>query len=157
MSRRILPDCCWCATLFNKIDWLGRKRFAATKKGPSKTMHIGRLGARRMGKTMFRSTQFRFAVIALFAVAAIPLTTASAGAFNQENLGGGGGGNSTFADPDEQVNHFGQGVRPFGSNGPVVQFGGQQGQLTPFGRFQGNGFNSPPPPDPYSRPLGNGN
>ena len=57
---------------------------------------------------MFRSTQFRFAVIALFAVAAIPLTTASAGAFNQENLGGGGGGNSTFADPDEQVNHFGQ-------------------------------------------------
>jgi hypothetical protein len=93
---------------------------------------------------MFRSMQFRFAVIALFAVAAIPLTTASARAFSQENSGAGEGGNSTFADPDEQVNHFGQGVRPFGSNGLVVQFGGQQGQLTPFGRFQGNGFNSPP-------------
>ena len=66
-------DCGWCATLFNKVDWIGRKCFAATKKGPSETMHIGCLGARGgMGKTMFRSTQFRFAVIALFAVAAIP-------------------------------------------------------------------------------------
>jgi hypothetical protein len=109
-----------------------------------------------MSKTMFRSTQLRFAAIALFAVAAISLTAASARAFSQENLGAGGGRNSTFADPDEQVNNFGRGAHPFGSNGPVVQFGAQQGRLTPFGRYQGNGFNSPPP-EPYSRPLGNGN
>jgi hypothetical protein len=109
-----------------------------------------------MGNTMFRSTQIRFAVIALFAVAVVSLTTASARAFSQENLST--GGNATrFADPDERVKNFGQGSQPFGPNGPMVQFGAQQGQLTPFGRFQGNGFNSPPPPDPYSRPLGNGN
>ena len=104
-----------------------------------------------MGKTMFRSTQFRFAVIALFAVAAISLTTASARAFGQENSGAGGGGNSTFADPDEQVNifGFGQGAQPFGSNGPV-QFGAQQGRITPFGHFQSNGLTSPP--DPLTRP-----
>jgi hypothetical protein len=106
---------------------------------------------------MLRSTQIRLAVIALFAVAVVSLTAASARAFSQENLGGGGGGNSTFADPDEQVNNFSRGAHLFGSNGATVQFGAQQGQLTPFGRFQGNGFNSPPPPDPYSRPLGNGN
>jgi hypothetical protein len=105
---------------------------------------------------MFRSTQIRLAVIGLFAVAVVSLTAASVWAFSQQNLGSGGGGNSTFADPDEQVNNFGQAARPFGSNGPVVQFGARQGQLTPFGRFQSNGFNSPPP-DPYSRPLGNGN
>lgn len=109
-----------------------------------------------MGKTMFRSTQLRFAVMALLAVAVVSLTAASARAFSQENLGAGGGGNSRFADPDERVNNFGTGAHLFGSNGPVVQFGAQQGQLVPFGRFQGNGFNSPPP-EPYARPLGNGN
>ena len=103
---------------------------------------------------MFRSTQLRFAVIALFAVAvaAVSLTTASARAFSQENSAAGGGGNSTFADPDEQVNifGFGQGAQPFGSNGPV-QFGAQHGQLIPLGHFQSNGLSSPPP-DPLSRP-----
>ena len=43
-----------------------------------------------MGKTMFRSRQLRFATIALFAVAAVSLTAASAGAFSQENGGAGG-------------------------------------------------------------------
>ena len=97
------------------------------KKGPKRNYaHCVFGGARRYGEKMFRSTQFRFAVIALFAVAAIPLTTAAARAFSQENSGAGGGGNSTFADPDEQVNIFGQGAgaQPFGSNGPV-QFGAQ--------------------------------
>ena len=103
---------------------------------------------------MFRSTQLRFAAIALFAVAVVLLTAASAGHSVRKILALAGGSNSRFADPDEQVNNFGR--HPFGSNGPVVQFGAQQGQLTPFGRYQGNGFNSPPP-DPYSRPLGNGN
>ena len=100
---------------------------------------------------MFRSTQLRFAAIALFAMAAVSLTTASARAFSQENGGAGGGSNSTFADPDEQVNifGFGQGAQPFGSNGSV-QFGAQQGQPTPFKHFQSNGLTSPP--DPLTRP-----
>jgi hypothetical protein len=115
-------------------------------------MRIGCWGRAGKGKTMFRSTRFRFAVIALFSITAIPLTTASARAFSQESSGAGEGGNSTFADPDEQVNIFGQGggAQPFGSNG-AVQFGAQQGQPTPFRHFQSNGLSSPPP-DPLSRP-----
>jgi hypothetical protein len=106
---------------------------------------------------MLRLTQLRFATLALFAVAAVSLTAVPARAFTQQNLSAGGGGSSTFADPDDQVKKFGRGAQPFGPNGPVVQFGAQQGPLTPFGRFQGSGFNNAPPPDPYSRPLGNGN
>jgi hypothetical protein len=100
---------------------------------------------------MFRPTELRFAAIVLFAVAAISLTAASARAFNQENGGAGGGSNSTFADPDEQVNIFGYGggAQPSGLSGPV-QFGSQRGQLTPFKHFQSNGLGSPP--DPLSRP-----
>jgi hypothetical protein len=107
-----------------------------------------------MGGMMFRSPQLRFAVIALFAVAAISLTTASARAFSQENGGSGGSENSTFVDPDEQVNIFGYGAgaQPFGSNGSV-QFDAQQaqqGRLNAFKDFQSNGLTSPP--DPLSRP-----
>ena len=104
-----------------------------------------------VGNTMFRSTKVRFALIALFAVAAVSLADASAGAFSQGNSGPGEGANSTFADPDEQVNifDFGQGTQAYGSNGSV-QFGAQQGQLTPFKHFQTNGLSSPP--DPLSRP-----
>jgi hypothetical protein len=100
---------------------------------------------------MFHSTQLRFAAIALFAVAAVSLSAASARAFSQENGGTGGGGNSTFADPDQQVNIFGfdQGSQPSGLSGPV-QISPQQGQLTPFKHFQSNGLSSPP--DPLSRP-----
>jgi hypothetical protein len=101
---------------------------------------------------MFRSTKVRFAVIALFAVAAVSLAAASARAFSQGNSGAGEGGNSTIADPDEQVNifGFGQGAQPFGSSGSV-KFDAQQGQLPPFRHFQSNGLSSPPP-DPLSRP-----
>jgi hypothetical protein len=117
-------------------------------------MHIGESGHAGMGKKpMFRSTQLRFAAIALFATAAVSLTTASARAFGQDSGGAGGTENSTFADPDEQVNIFGyggQGAEPSGLNGPV-QFGSQQGQRTPFKHFQNNGLSSPPP-DPLSRP-----
>jgi hypothetical protein len=45
----------------------------------------------------------------------------SARAFSQENGGSAGSENSTFADPDEQINVFGQGAgaQPLGSNGSV--------------------------------------
>jgi hypothetical protein len=103
---------------------------------------------------MFRSTQLRFAAIVLFAVAAVSLTAASGRAFSQGNGGTGEGGNSAFADPDEQVNNifglgFDQGAQPSGLNGSV-QVGPQQGQLTPFKHFQIDSLTSPP--DPLSRP-----
>jgi hypothetical protein len=100
---------------------------------------------------MLRSMQLRVAAIALFAVAAVSLTTASARAFSQGNGGTGEGSNSTFADPDEQVNIFGHGGegQPFGSNGSV-QLGAQQDRLNAFKHFQSDGLTSPP--DPLSRP-----
>src|SRR5262249_38596860 len=51
--------------------------------------------------------------------------------------------------------NFGRGAQPFGPGSPMVQFGARQGQLTPFSRFPGSGYNSRPP-EPYARPLGNG-
>ena len=102
---------------------------------------------------MFRSTQLRFVAIVLFAVAAVSLTAASARAFSQGNGGTGEGGNSAFADPDEQVNNifglgFDQGGHPSGLGS--VQLGTQQGQLTPFKHFHIDSLTSPP--DPLSRP-----
>lgn len=113
---------------------------------------------------MLRSTQLHLAAtvlaILVLAIAAISMTAPVARAFTQENLSVNGSGNSTFADPDDQVKNFGQGVQPFGSGGPVVQFGAQQAQpYTPFSPFHGfqGGMNSGPPPQPYAMPLGNGN
>ena len=108
-----------------------------------------------------RLTQLRFAALAL-GIAAVALAGPPARAFTQENLNTNQNGASRFGDPDDQVKNFGQGgTQLFGPNGPTVQFGAQQGQgpyspYSPFNRFQGNGFNNPPP-DPYSRPFGNGN
>jgi hypothetical protein len=100
---------------------------------------------------MLRSMQLRFAAIALSAVAAVSLTTATARAFSQDNGGAGGDGNSTFADPDEQVNIFGYGAgaQPYGSNGSV-QLGTQQDRLNAFKHFHSDGLTSPP--DSLSRP-----
>jgi hypothetical protein len=100
---------------------------------------------------MLRSMQLRFAVIALFAVAAVSLTTATARAFSQKSGVAARDGNSTFADPDEQVNIFGYGAgpQPNGSSGSA-QFGSQQDRLNALKHFQSNGLTSPP--DPLSRP-----
>ena len=100
---------------------------------------------------MLRLMQLRFAATALFAVAAIWQTAGSARAFSQESGDAGRDGNSTFADPDEQVNIFGYGTgaQPYGSNGSV-QFGTQRDRLNAFKHFQSNGITSPP--DPLSRP-----
>jgi hypothetical protein len=100
---------------------------------------------------MFRLAELRLAAIILLSVAAFPLTAACAWAFSQGNGGTGEGINSTFADPDGQINIFGQRgeAQTFGSNGPV-QFDPQRSQLTPFKHFQSNGLTSPA--DPLSRP-----
>lgn len=107
---------------------------------------------------MLRLMQLRLAV-GLVAAGILSLTVASAWAFSQQTVSPSDGGNYSFGDPDKQLtdpdnNNSGQGTRPFGSNGPTVQFGVQQGPLTTFGR--GNGYNTTAP-DPYYRPLTNGN
>ena len=119
-----------------------------------KTPPPARAGGEGKGMIMFQSAEFRLATLALSAGLAAWLASSPACAFSQENLRG-GADNSAFTDPHNQVKNFGSGAHLFGSNGPVVQFGAQRGPLTPFGRFQGNNYNNPPP-EPYARPLGNG-
>src|SRR6266513_1691913 len=104
------------------------------------------------GITMRRLMQLRFAAAALFAVAAVSLSAPYALAFTQETVRPDANGNYTFTEPNNQTTNSNQGARPFGSNGPTVQFGIQQGPVSPFGRSQDNGYNGPPP-DPYYRPF----
>ena len=95
--------------------------------------------------------------LGLFAAGILSLTVSSAWAFSQQIVSP-DGGNYQFTDPDQKItpdtNNSSQGARPFGSSGPTVQFGVQQGPLTTFGRS--NGYNNSTP-DPYFRPLYNGN
>jgi hypothetical protein len=105
------------------------------------------------GMMMLRSMQLRLAV-GLLAAGLLSLSIASAWAFTRENVSP-DGGNYSFTDPDQKLTDPGnrnsdQGTKPFGSTGPVVQFGVQQGPLT--GRS-----NSAPPADPYFRSLQMGN
>jgi len=114
------------------------------------------LGGAAAGVMMLRSMHVRFAAVALIAAAAASLSAASAWAFSQQNQQAGGTDSSKFADPDDQFTNSGQGAQPFGPNGPTVQFGVHQGPLSPLGGFQDNDHDGSPP-DPYYRPLGNGN
>ncbi len=110
-----------------------------------------------MGVMMLRLTHLRFTAAVLIAAAAVSLSAASAWAFSQENLQSGGTGSAAIADPDDQFTNGGQGAHLFGPNGPTLQFGVQQGPSSPFGGFQDNDHYNGSPPDPYYRPLGNGN
>jgi hypothetical protein len=92
----------------------------------------------------------------LFAAGILLSSGASAWAFSQQIVSP-NGGNYSFGDPDKQPttsdnNSSSQGAKPFGSNGPVMQFGIQQGPMSTFG--QSNRYNTP---DPYYRWLQNGN
>ena len=102
---------------------------------------------------MLRLMQLSLAA-GLLATGLVSLTAASAWAFTRENVLSGSDGNYTFTDPDNKDSrNSGPGVRPLGSNGPVVQFGVQQGPSSSFGRS--NNYNTSPP-DPYFRSLLNG-
>ena len=95
--------------------------------------------------------------VGLFAAGMLSFSSAPAWAFSRETVSP-DGGNYSFGDPDKQPTtsnnqSSSQATRPFGSSGPVVQFGIQQGPMSTFGRS--NGYNSTP--DPYFRPLTNGN
>jgi hypothetical protein len=94
-----------------------------------------------------RLTQLRFAAAALFAAAvaftASSMAVPSARAFTMENLSTNGGNTTRFADPNDRVKNFeSQGSRPFGQNGPIVQFGAGAGQ--PYSRPFGHGYAPPP-------------
>jgi hypothetical protein len=97
---------------------------------------------------MVRSTQLRFTAAVLFAMAAVSLTGLPARAFSQGYGGTGDGGNSGFADPDEQLNIFGfdQGPQPTGLSGSV-QNSPRQDQ---FKYYHPDSLAFPP--DPLSRP-----
>jgi hypothetical protein len=105
---------------------------------------------------MLRLMQLRFAAVALFAATVVSLSASYASAFTQETVRPDANGNYNFTEPNNQTTNSNQGARPFGSNGPTVQFGIQQGPITPFGRAQGDGYNGSTP-DPYFRPFGNRN
>jgi hypothetical protein len=94
--------------------------------------------------------------VGFFAAGLFLLAAGSAWAFSRETVSP-DGGNYSFGDPDKQTtnsdNHSSnQGARPFGSTGPTVQFGVQQGSTSTFG--QSNRYQTP---DPYFRSLNNGN
>ena len=95
-----------------------------------------------------RLTQLRFAAAALFAAAAAfaasSVAVPSARAFTMENLSTNGGNTTRFADPNDRVKNFdNQGSRPFGPNGPVVQFGAGAGS-SPYRPFN-HGYAPPQP------------
>jgi hypothetical protein len=92
-----------------------------------------------------RLTQLRFATLAVFAaataLAASSVAVSSARAFTMENMSTNGGNTTRFADPNDRVKNFeSQGSRPFGQNGPVVNFGAGQ-SYRPFA----HGYAPPPP------------
>ena len=98
---------------------------------------------------MMRCTRFRFVAITLFAMAAAALTTPSAKAFSLENVGTAGGGNASFADPDDQIGQkFGlaqdEGSSSLSSPAP------RSGKLNPYKNFHFDSLTTPP--DPLSRP-----
>lgn len=100
-----------------------------------------------------RLTYLHFAAVAL-AMATFSLAGSSARAFTFEDQSATNADGSKFADPDDQVKNFGNGLQ-LGQGGPLMQFGA--GPTSRFGG-PGAGFASPPPPppDPYSRPPGFG-
>ena len=93
-----------------------------------------------------RWMQLRFSAIALFAAAAgfaaSSVAVSPAHAFSMESLSTNGGNTTRFADPNDRVKNFdSQGSRPFGQNGPTVQFGAGQ----PYSRPFAHGYAPPPP------------
>ena len=133
------------ATRFDSADWSRRRPLY----GAGEHMHHDAVAGRAsLGKSMDRSTQLRFAAAVLFAIAAISLTGLPARAFSQSYGGTGDGGNSGFADPDEQFNAFGfdQGPQPTGLSGSV-QNNSRQNQ---FKHYRPDSLAYPP--DPLSRP-----
>src|SRR5215468_9081772 len=96
------------------------------------------------GIMTLRLTQLGFAALALcaaaLALAASSVAVSPARAFTMENLSVNGGNTTRFADPNDRVKNFeSQGSRPFGQNGPVVQFGGGQ-----YNRPFTHGYAPPP-------------
>lgn len=96
------------------------------------------------GIMTLRLTQLRFATLGVLAAAtalvASSVAVSSARAFTMENMSTNGGNTTRFADPNDRVKNFeSQGSRPFGQNGPVVNFGGGQ-----YNRPFAHGYAPPP-------------
>jgi hypothetical protein len=104
---------------------------------------------------MLRLTHLGFAA-AVLAIAISP--AGSARAFTFQSLDGSSTGGARFADPDGAVKNSGNGVSPFGQNGPTLELNAGSSPVGPSGRMSPlQGFSSGPrPPDPYGpHSLGN--
>ena len=100
---------------------------------------------------MLRSVKLGFGAAAL-AIAAISLAGSAASAFTLETIGGDSTGGSRYSDQSNSTSTLGTAGRLFGSGGPMVQFGVQQGPQSPFSRTPGAAFgpSQQTPPDPYN-------
>jgi hypothetical protein len=97
---------------------------------------------------MLRLTPLGLAAGAIV-VGVVSLAAPAAWAFTLETIGGDASGGSRYLDQQNSN----QGVRPFGSGGPTLQFGAQQGVQSPFAHGPAAGFGSSasqPPPQPYN-------
>jgi hypothetical protein len=115
--------------------------------------HCSTIGAAtvKRERPMLRSTQLRFVAIVLFALAASLIAT-SARAFSLGNGGTTEGGNTSFADPDEQVGKAlgldkSEEPSPLGSPAPINS---GPGKSNPYKNFHIDSLASPP--NPLSRP-----
>ena len=100
--------------------------------------------------------QFRFAAAHLVAGAMIVLTTAAASAFNQQTIAPNGNYNFDYGPLDGKTKSD-DNANKSDPDSPGLHFGIQSGQTGQFGFHSFGGNSNESPPEPYARPLGNGN
>jgi hypothetical protein len=98
---------------------------------------------------MSRSTQLRFVATVLFAVTGASLIATSAHAFSSGNGGTIGGGNETFADPDEQIGKM-FGLDKAGEPSSLGSPAQVDLKSNPYKHFHFDSIATPP--DPLARP-----
>jgi hypothetical protein len=113
---------------------------------------FGDRGDHLKGMSMSRSAHLRFVAILYFSVAAASLVAPSAHAFSVGSGGTAEGSNSSFGDPDDQVNKalgLGPSEEPshLGSPAPINP---QPGKANPYKNWHFDSLASPP--NPLSRP-----
>jgi hypothetical protein len=104
---------------------------------------------------MIMFKQFRFAAAPLIAGGIIVLTTAAASAFSQQTVAPNGNYNFDYGPLDGKTK-FDDRTNKSDPSSPGFHFSVQGGQTGPFGLHSFGGSNDTPP-EPYARPLGNGN
>jgi hypothetical protein len=99
---------------------------------------------------------FRFAAAPLIAGAIVVLTTAAALAFSQQMLTPNGNYDFNYGPLDDSKLKSDSNTNKSDPNSPGFHFSVGGGQTDQFG-FHSFGGDNNKPPEPYARPLGNGN